>query len=541
VNPRVAAGVDRARGFMTGFTTGQKAVVVVAILLLALGTVALTRWVTQPTLVPLYGSLTGEDANAIVEELTAEGVRYELADGGTTVLVPQEQVYDLRVSLSGQGLPANAGDGAGYEILDQQGITATDFQQNVAFRRALEGELNRTLMAIEGVRTAVVHLALPEKDVFSTEEDKPTASVLLALQPGVTLETDQIDSVTRLVAGSVENLAPADVTVTDSTGKLLSSGGTGGGASASAANQTDEQTAKFENRVSTAAQQVLDQVLGPNRSVVRVSAELNFDAKDTTSETYVVPGENTPPLSESTTTEQYSGNGAAAGGALGETLPRLQPNTGENSGGSYAKEQRTVNNSVGKVVDRIQSAPGGVRRMTIAVVLDSKTTGALNPAQVQALVGNAVGFNAQRGDLVQVESIPFDTSAAEAAQQEIAAAEQAQKTQGYIDMAKKAGLWLLGLLVVFFLLKRRKKADDETTVEATASNLPGAAEGLVLPAGVGPGAIEGGGLLPALPGGAGGTAVLDRDRIRDEVSALVESQPDDVAAMLQGWLDEQRS
>jgi flagellar M-ring protein FliF len=522
---------------MAGFTTGQKAVVVVAVLLLALGTVALTRWVTQPTLTPLYGSLSGEDANAIVEELTSQGVPYELADGGTTVLVPQEQVYDLRVSLSGQGLPANQND-AGYDILDQQGITATDFQQNVAYRRALEGELNKTLMAIDGVRTAVVHLALPKQDVFSTEEDKPTASVLLALQPGVTLERSQVDSVTRLVAGSVENLDPGDVTVTDSTGRLLSSGGgAGGGASASAANEADEQTAKFEDRVSGAAQRVLDQVLGPGRSVVRVNAELNFDAKDTTSETYVVPTPTTPPLSETTTEERYYGTGAGAGGTLGQTLPSLTAISPGTNGGSYGKSQRTVNNSVGKVVDRTQSAPGGVKRMTVAVVLDSKTTGALNPTQVQALVGNAVGFNTQRGDTVQVESIPFDTTAAETAAKQLAEAEQAAKTKGYIDTGKRAGLWALGLVVVFLLLRRRRRRGDETTVEATASDLPGAAEGLVLPAAAAAEAIESS-LLPAL---TANPVAMDRDQVREEVNALVDSQPDDVAAMLQGWLDEQRA
>lgn len=533
---------ERARGFMAGFTTGQKAVVVVAVLLLALGTLFLTRWITQPTLVPLYGGLSGEDANAIVEELTAQSVPYELADSGSTILVPQQQVYDLRVSMAGQGLPATQGEGPGYEILDEQGITATDFQQNVAYRRALEGELSKTLQAMDGVKTAIVRLALPKPDVFSDEEDKPTASVLLALQAGVTLERSQVESVTRLVAGSVENLQPGDVTVSDSTGKLLSSGGTGGGASAAAANETDEQTAKYEDRVSGAAQRVLDQVLGPNRSVVRVNAELNFDAKDTTTESYVAPSPTLPPLNESTTTEQYNGTGQGAGGTLGQTLPSLTPNNGGTSGGSYAKTQRTVNNSVGKVVDRTQAAPGGVRRLTVAVVLDSKTTGTLNPAQVQALVGNAVGFNTERGDTVQVESLPFDTTAAEAAQKEIAAAEAAERTQGYISTGRNVGLWLLALIVVFFLLKRRRKKDDEATVEATASNLPGAAEGLVLPVGAGAGAaaLEAG-LLPALTGGGPSAAVLDRDRVRDEVSALVENQPDDVAAMLQGWLDEQRT
>jgi flagellar M-ring protein FliF len=158
---------------------------------------------------------------------------------------------------------------------------------------------------------------------------------------------------------------------------------------------------------------------------------------------------------------------------------------------------------------------------------------------VQGLVGTAVGFNAQRGDTVQVESIPFDTTAAAEAQKEIEAAQKAERTQGYIATGRKAGLWLLGLLVVFFLLKRRRKRDDETTVEATASNLPGAAEGVVIPAGESA-ALEAG-LLPALTSAPPTAANLDRDRVREEVSALVDSQPDDVAAMLQGWLDEQRA
>jgi flagellar M-ring protein FliF len=167
--------------------------------------------------------------------------------------------------------------------------------------------------------------------------------------------------------------------------------------------------------------------------------------------------------------------------------------------------------------------------MTVAVVLDSKTTGQLNPEQVQALVGNAVGFNTERGDTVQVESLPFDTTAAEAAQAEIKAAEQAQRTQGYIDLGKRVGLWMLGLLVVLFLLKRWRRRDDETTVEATATDLP--AEGVVIPPQLEPTRV------PALTA----PEALDRDQVREEVAALVENQPDDVATMLQGWLDEQKA
>ena len=182
--------VGRAKEAMAGFTAGQKAMVVIAVLAIGLGAIGLTRWVAQPSYTVLFGNLSGTDASAIVEQLQAGSVPYQLADGGSTVLVPQAKVYDLRVQMSGKGLPASESAG-GYSLLDKQGITATDFQQNVAYRRALEGEMNKTLQAITGVRAAVVHLALPKKDVFATEQDQPTASVLLQLQPGTELGVSQ--------------------------------------------------------------------------------------------------------------------------------------------------------------------------------------------------------------------------------------------------------------------------------------------------------------------------------------------------------------
>jgi flagellar M-ring protein FliF len=534
--------LGRVRGLLAGFTPGQKAVVAVAVIGLVMGAVALTRYMSQPEWTPLYGNLAGEDANSIVEELKTQGVPYQLADGGRTVLVPQAQVYDLRVAMSGKGLPAGDSEG-GYSLLDQQGITATDFQQNVAYRRALEGELNKTLMAMDGVKTAVVHLALPKKDIFSEEQDKPTASVLLALRPGVELDRGQVRAITQLVAGSVESLEPANVTVTDSNGRLLSTSDTETGGSADAANEADEQTAKYEDRMSTAVQKVLDQVVGTGRSVVRVNAELDFDSEDTTTERYLEE-EGIDPISESTTTEEYEGSGGATGGVLGSTTPELV--AGNEGNNSYKKTERTVNNSVGKEVQRVQKAPGGVQRLTVAVVLDSKVAGAMDANQIEQLVGNAVGLNAERGDTVQVEALPFDTSAQDAAAAELAAADKAAAMERYVSLGKQAGLWLLGLLVLFILFRRRKKGGD-ITVEATATSLPlgstvEGVEGVVIPAGAG--APIDGGLLTALPSGTTGREVLagpDRDQMRDEVAALVDSQPDDVAAMLQGWLDERKA
>ena len=201
--------LGKAKGFMAGFTSGQRSVVIVAVLGLLLGAFALSRWVAQPTWAPLYGNLSGTDASAVTTQLTTDGVKYKLADGGATVLVPQSQVYSERIALSGKGLPAGQNDdNEGWSLLDKQGITATDFQQNIAYQRALSGELDKTLEAMDGVNTAIVTLAVPQPDVFSTATNKTTASVLLQLQPGVTLTDEQVKALT---SGALE-LYPGQVT-----------------------------------------------------------------------------------------------------------------------------------------------------------------------------------------------------------------------------------------------------------------------------------------------------------------------------------------
>jgi flagellar M-ring protein FliF len=524
--------LGRAKGFMSGFTNGQKAVVIVGVVALAMGAFALSRWVAQPNWAPLYGNLSGADASAVTQQLNADGVKYTLADGGATILVPQAQVYAERIALSGKGLPAGDNGGSGWSLLDKQGITATDFQQNVAYQRALEGELAKTLQAMNGVNAAVVHLAIPKKDVFSSEQDKTTASVLLSLAPGTRLTSEQIRSVTNLVSGSVQGLDPSQVTVTDQSGTMLSSADTGAAGAASAASQTDAQTASYENRLSSAVQQVLDQVVGPNHSVVRVNAQLDFNNTDTTSESYAAPSPTVPPLSQASVNEQFSGNGSTTGGTLGQILPTPIV-TGTTGTGSYIRQQSTVNNSVDKTVQRQTQAPGQVKRLTVAVVLDSKTAGALNTGQIQQIVANSVGLDPTRGDSVQVDALPFDTTAAAAAQKELAAAAGAAKTTQYIDLGKKAGLALIVVIVLIVLMRRRGRK-DAALIDAQASDLPPGA-GLLLNPGIGtsPAAIGAGGQLAITQ-----EADVNRDRMRSDVAALVDRQPDDVAQLLQGWLAE---
>ncbi len=312
----------RARTFANGFTAGQRAVVIVAVLGLLLGGYFLSRYLSQPDWTPLYGGLSGEDASAITEQLDTDGVPYKLADQGSAILVPKEQVYSERIKLAAAGLDGSTDSSKdGWSLLDEQGITATEFQQNVAYQRALSGELSKTLEAMDGVENAVVQLAIPEQSVFTDDDQNPTASVLLKLRTGMELTDSQVTSITNLVGGSVANLSPDKVTVTDQSGNLLSSGSGGTAGAANDAGKTDTQTAAFEKRMNTAVEDVLNAVVGPNNSKVQVNASLNFDEKQATNKIYTMTTPTPLPLNDATVNEQYNGNGAAAGGTLGQTLP----------------------------------------------------------------------------------------------------------------------------------------------------------------------------------------------------------------------------
>src|SRR4051812_9636187 len=389
--PAALAGpLARIRSVLSTISLGQKVVIGLLAVGLLLGGFFFYSWITAPTYSPLFSNLASTDASAIVDELNAQGVSYELADGGGTIMVPKDQVYDLRLAMSGKGLPA--GQDTGYALLDQTGVTTSEFQQQVTYQRAIEGELANTLEAIHGVTTAVVHIAMPKDEVFVADQGKPTASVLLDLAAGTQLSGEQINAVTNLVSSSIEGMDPTDVTVADSTGRVLSAAGTG--LTAAAGDQRSQMEKEYEDRLAANAQQILDRVVGPDRAVVSVRADLDLSQRQSTSETHSY-NQGTPPVSESTSSETYNGNGTAVGGVLG---PENAPN-GTAGGGtsSYDKQETTTNNSVDTTKETVQSAPGAINRLTVSVVMDGTVAGNLNQQQIQSLVGNAVGLDTARG------------------------------------------------------------------------------------------------------------------------------------------------
>jgi len=512
----------RARGAMSGFTPGQIGVIVVGIAGLVLAGFAFVRWSAAP-MAPLYSNLAAEDASAVVQQLDTSGIGYELSDGGATILVPQDKVYATRLAMSAQGLPTNAQDG--YSLLDSQGITTSEFMQNVTYQRAVEGELAQTIQAIDGVETATVHLALPEKSVFTQDSDKPTASVMVQLRSGAALEAGQVQAITNLVASSVPKLTAANVTVADSTGTLLSSG-TGTGAAASTQAQAQ---LKMENQLALAAQTLLDNVVGTGNVAVRVHADLDFDSRETTTQKYDYTT-GVPPISSSETSEKYTGTGAVPGGVIGNgTTTATGTTPGSASTNTYDKSSSTQNNAVDSTQEKRVGAPGAVKRLTVAVLVND-TAASVDPAVLTTLVSNAVGFDAARGDTIAVTPMPFDTSAADAAAADIAAAADAESKAALFDLVKKAAIALLVILVLVlaFLSSRKQRRQLMDAEELAAIGF--APQPLAITRGEGAMALDGAVIAPA----------VDEPRAIEqhtsEIQDLVAKQPEEVAQLLRGWI-----
>ncbi|HEY5248303.1 MAG TPA: flagellar basal-body MS-ring/collar protein FliF, partial [Dermatophilaceae bacterium] len=302
----------RLRAMFSGFTSGQKTMTIIAVLVAVAGAGLFASWVAKPTYAPLFTGLSGTDASAITAKLTDSKEPYQLADGGQTILVPQADVYQQRISLSGEGLPAGGGGGDGYSLLDKQSMTSSDFQQKVTYQRALEGELRKTIEAMDGVQTAVVHLAIPADDVFTDNASKATASVLVKTDQASPLKSAQVEAIVHLVSSAVPKLGADQVTVADSAGRVLNAAGDKGAVSAMS-DARAEQTKGYEEDTTNSVQSMLDKLVGPGHAVVRVDAALNFDQQTMDKQEYIADKKN-PPLTDSTTKESYKGAGAPVGG-----------------------------------------------------------------------------------------------------------------------------------------------------------------------------------------------------------------------------------
>ncbi|WP_413451440.1 flagellar basal-body MS-ring/collar protein FliF [Georgenia phoenicis] len=443
----VTGAFARLKNWVGEFSLPQKTLALIGIAAVVLGIVLAASWANRPTMSPLFSGLSGEDAAAVVDQLTAAGVTYELTDGGSTVLVPAESVYDQRIALAAEGLPTEEG---GYSLLDDMGMTSSDFQQQVSYQRALEGELAKTVRALDGVSNATVHLALPEESVFAETAAEPTASVFVQAETGKTLDSAGVQAVVNLVSSAVAGMDPANVSVVDAEGAVLTTEPGSG----------PDGATEYEERVAGQVQAMLNRVVGAGNAVVSVSAELGRDATQRTSETFT-PAEGAPPLSETRSTEEYQGGGQAVGGVLGPDNIAV-PNGGE--AGHYTREDATSNNAVNKVTEHTTVNPGGVTRQSVSVVVDSVAAAGVTVEELEDIVAVAAGVDLERGDQVAVAQMAFDTSTADAAQQALEAQAEAEAEAAAAaqrDALIRWGLVAVVLLAVVIALVRRARRNRE--------------------------------------------------------------------------------
>jgi flagellar M-ring protein FliF len=539
-----------------GFSVAQRTIAIIGIAAVVLGGIALASWLGKPSYAPLFTGLAAADASSITDQLTTDGVPYQLSDGGATILVPQGNVYAERLKAAAAGLPSS--NEGGYSLLDKMGVTASEFQQNVTYKRAIEGELAKTIGAMDGVQTASVQLAIPEKSVFVSDTKDPTASVFVETKAGQTLTDNQVSAIVHLTSAAVEDMQPTDVSVVDAKGNVLSAVGTGATGSAS------DQAADYDSTTGDKIQAILDKMFGPGHSQVVVAATMNQNSGTKTTESFAQPTTGPVALNESSATEQY-GSGSGAGGS-GSATGVLGPDniavpsgtassgTSASGDGGYTNETSTKNNAVDKTTETTTIPSGALDSQSISVAIDSKYAKGVNLQTVNDLVANAANLDQQRGDKVKVGIVDFNTDASKQAAAALKAAD-AQAAQDSMWSTIKiaaivagiAGVLIAGLVI---LARRSRRAERE---DVDLGELDAFGDTFTLPVALDEApartAIETDAptqVLGQLPGGELPTEVmssedLTAERRRADISAFAERDPEKTADLLRGLLDDRTS
>ena len=341
----------------------------------------------------LFGNLDTEDAAAITAKLDEGGYKYKLDNDGHTIMVDGKKIYEVRMALAREGLPAKKG--VGYELFDKNNIGITDFAQKLNARRALEGEIQRTIEGLEEVKSARVHIVIPEPSIF-LEQQRPTkASVVIKTSPGRELSKDQVRGITYLLSSSIEGLKPEDISVIDFAGKLLSSPYQGD-QTAMAGSRNLELQQSVEKQLTAKVEKLLEGVLGPGKATVQVAADLNFDQVDKTMEQY-------DPESKVVRSEE-----------------RSDENVKNAPDGDRQAEKSLTNYEIDKTMQHIVAEVGNVRRITISVAVDGRypkgkdgkgvyqQRSAEEIANLEDMVKNAVGYDLTRGDQISIANMQFD-------------------------------------------------------------------------------------------------------------------------------------
>jgi len=506
--------------------------------------------ITEPPKAILFSGLESRDAAAVTGKLDGMTVKYDVKDGGT-ILVPADQVTKLRMALAQDNLPAA---GVGYEIFDKSDTFGTTaFVQNINHQRALEGELSRSMQTIEGIQTARVHLVVPERQIFSRDDQQPSASVVL--KTSGKLDRGQVRAVQHLVAAAVSGLSADRVAIVDDRGNLLAGGDDKSGPDALARSQ-DEDTSNYENSLRNRIEAIVSSVVGMGRVQVQVAADINYNHTQTTSETY---DPDSKVVRSTQTVEQNASNTQGSSGAavsVASALPGGQAapaGGGDQSKDTSGRTEETTNYEISKKVTTSTVDGGDIKKVSVAVVVDGsgdtaatyKPRSADEMAKITALVKSAMGFDQARGDQVQVTNMQF-------AHMEQSAGTEAPKPLLGLDSSYwfkiiEAAIMcvtalLIGLFVAKPLINRMFAAQGAsasgTTALANGSVVAGA---LPAPSGADQSASAGQDSVPALPRPSPSIDISQIDgQVREssikKVGEVVSAHPEEALAIIRTWL-----
>lgn len=414
-------------------TVRQLVVAIVAIAMVVAVLVGAWMWLKQSDYDVLFSNLSDKDGGEIIATLQQQNVPYKFSDGGGAILVPSSMVHDTRLRLASQGLPK--GGMVGFELMENQKLGASQFLEQVNYQRALEGELGKTISTLSSVRGARVHLAIPKQSAFLRDEQKPTASVVVSLQAGRVLDAGQIAGIVHLVSASVPELPPSNVSVIDQDGNLLSQrmdGSRNAGLDASQLRYVHEIESSYIKRIEA----ILTPIVGPGNVRAQATADVDFSQSDQVAETY----KPNPTPQTAIRSQQSSENISASPGPSGvpgaltnqpapaATAPVTAPpasgatTTSTASGPLNSSKSQTVNYEVDKTIRHTKEAPGMIKRLSVAVVVNQKRDASKGPAakpvplsekemaQVTELVREAVGYTKERGDTLNVTNALFNTA-----------------------------------------------------------------------------------------------------------------------------------
>ena len=450
---------ERYKELLERFSKRQRYIMLGSALAILIAIIGVSAWYgNKPDMVPLFTNMETKDAGEVAAKLKEAKIEYEVQETrqGTTIMVPSRDVHNARLDLSTQGLPRG---NKGFEIFDDSKLGVTEFQNRVNYLQALQGELTRTIEQIAAVEKARVHIVLPEDSLYKKNEKPATASIMLHLRPNMELSKKEIKGIVNLAANSVQGLKPENITIVNDTGKILNDPDENEEQAVGVKTMTQlDMTKKVQDNIQKNIQSMLDDSMGEGKAFARVSVELDFDDRTTDKQTFTPVVDDSGIIrSQQDLSESYNGTSTQPGGPAGvqSNVPGYVAQNG-NANAEYEKKESTKNYEINEEKSKTVAAPGSIRRLTVAVLVDDTVT----PQQQDSImrtVSSAAGINTNRGDTVSVEPLPFSTELRDRRAAEEKAAKDREDMILYGTIA--AILLVLAAIGGYFYYRRKKKLE----------------------------------------------------------------------------------